>query len=587
MTFHPDHQDPSSSRLEASVNHTQEEGRLFWANLSHELKTSLSAVLGAAELLKATSLSPQQTRLLDLMQGAGEHMLQLLGEVLDHSKLSAQRLSLRSKRLLLTALIENCILLFDPLAKAKGLKLYRWMELPEDCWVEVDAQRLTQMLSNLLSNAIKFTAQGHVLVHAQLLCVRELQTERQDWSGQEEGESANLVVKFMDTGCGIAKEHLSQLFEPFSQVGEESAHIASGSGSGLGLSIVHQLTELMGGQLSVSSTLGEGSIFELKLPLRRLSALKASEVPESFESRESIEAKLGATTIGIEAKQYDKFKNLLLGLSFDDAMLQKTLEFDLQAMGYRTIVIDPMSQSKFEAGSAPESDVYCVFTDRLQEQKTLANIPHSRVSNALNSSPRLLIEVHHQVLPVKAPPQQFNNTLLKAPFSREELGSVLSAVLRHHVNSPVELTKPQEDSGHVHFFERFNSLKVLLVEDNSTLRLVYQALLESLGCVIEIASDGRQAVKLVAEQEFDLVLMDCLLPLMDGFEAAKAIRQWEQESGSQRRLSIIALTASDQLSDQEKSLASGMNDFCSKPLTRAALIKVIEKVRSAQNQRSH
>ena len=579
MTFPPTPHDTFSIKAEPMLLRQEVDTSLFLANLSHELKTSLSAVLGAGELLQATPLNAQQSRLLRMMQEAGGHLMQILGEVLDSSKLSADRLTLHTEFHEATAFMEKSLLLFDPLAKAKGLKLYVWMDVPLDCLIEIDAQRLTQVFSNLLSNAIKFTAKGHVLVHAQLRTPLEVPLTTASFLQTE--CSSRLVVKFIDTGCGIAKEHLSQLFLPFSQVGANHPQMASGTG--LGLSIAHQLSTLMGGQLGVSSAVGEGSEFELSLALR---CKRSSDLDLPLGPRP-----LGPTRVTKGEQHPDTRHDWVLGLSFEDELLQRAVQFHLNAMDCQAVVLEPkgtklaeQAEQAEEARQARQARVDCVMTDHADWSNLVSGWPQAQ---RLQSLPR--IQIKSDGLPIQLTPQVspaasdqvIQPTLMFAPFSRTELRLALSQAFRLEAHGESAAVVSNALSTREHSGKDLAGLRVLLVEDNVTLSLVYQALLASMGCVSESADNGQQALALVRHSAFDLVLMDCHLPELDGFEATKAIRRWELDLGVKTRLPIIALTASDALEDPVKSIASGMDGFCAKPLTRAQLLAAIQKACSA------
>jgi CheY-like chemotaxis protein/nitrogen-specific signal transduction histidine kinase len=541
MTLTSSSTDPSSSSGEPIASPQEEINALFLANLSHELKTSLSGILGAGELLQATKLNPEQSRLLRLMQGAGVHLMQLLDEVLDHSRLHAQRFPLITGIHEAVALMEKSILWFDPLANAKGLKLYVWMDVPEPCSLEVDALRLTQIFSNLISNAIKFTASGHVLVHAQVRRHTGLRPKPVSNADSHDPED-QLVVKFIDTGSGIAQAHWPLLFVPFSQVGD--SRLKGGLGTGLGLSIAHQLTTLMGGQLQVSSVVGEGSVFELSLPLRRQSLQDHQKRSDGADS---------AQVASAPSARIDSPQGLSLGLWFEDPLLQKALEIQLNALNLPWVVLDPKAINS-QALSGIVTDVHGML---------------DCVPNHAQAQPTILVmkESWSHV----ASPLEEQRTLLRAPFSREELKSALRQVWRLGEMAVSRLTS---DRGH----QELKGIHVLVVEDNPTLLLVYQTLLESMGCVCQLAKDGEQALSVVlSSPKIDLVIMDCHLPIMDGFEATQAIRQWERQQSLEKRLPIIALTAGDAPQEQAKSLECGMDDFCAKPVSRAELLAAIQK----------
>jgi CheY-like chemotaxis protein len=270
------------------------------------------------------------------------------------------------------------------------------------------------------------------------------------------------------------------------------------------------------------------------------------------------------------------------------------VQFHLNAMDCQAVVLEPkgtkqaeqaeQAEEAEEARQARQARVDCVMTDHADWSNLVSGWPQAQ---RLQSLPR--IQIKSDGLPIQLTPQVspaasdqvIQPTLMFAPFSRTELRLALSQAFRLEAHGESAAVVSNALSTHEHWGKDLAGLRVLLVEDNATLSLVYQALLASMGCVSESADNGQQALALVRHSAFDLVLMDCHLPELDGFEATKAIRRWELDLGVKTRLPIIALTASDALEDPVKSIASGMDGFCAKPLTRAQLLAAIQKACSA------
>ncbi len=385
-----DHQRLADQRaIEARVH------AMFLANISHEIRTPLNGVLGACDLLVASRLDAQQTELIGLMRRSGENLMAIINDILDFSKLQAGHFELETKPFALLPHLQDSCAHLAPLAESKGLALRHALELDAADWVASDPVRLRQIVHQLLGNAIKFTESGEVVLSAQ-------------WQATPPARQLHLRVQ--DTGIGMDAQQLQRLYNPFQQA--DSSHARRYGGTGLGLSITQHLVALLGGRLSVQSALGQGTVFELWLPMPAVPA---------------------------------------------------------------------------ETSIHPEPSTA------------------SAVALALPCAP--------------------------APGL--------------HAPAPT---------------------KVLVVEDHPVNQTIIQAMLERLGCAVDMAGNGLQALNAFETQMYDLVLMDCQMPEMDGFEATRAIRRREAVNPTLGRVPVIALTALAMQGDAERCLAAGMDDYLTKPI---------------------
>ncbi len=372
----------------------------FIANMSHELRTPVSGILAACEILGDSGVNDEQEKMIHLISTASGHLINLLNAILDDSKIQAHALVLNRKFENFSPIINNCVELFIPLAKSKGITITANSSIPADVLINVDQLRLIQIITNLIANAVKFTHAGTIDITSSLRY------------NTIEKNFAVLVCSFKDTGIGIPKSEMENLFKPFFQV--DATESRSYGGTGLGLSITRKLIELMDGVIQVHSELSKGSEFVVTLP--------------------------------VECKQ---------------------------------AVVD-------------ESQI-------------------------------------------------------------DELTSVSGA-------------------------RSLKDLRVLLADDNDMIRSVYSQLIQSLGCACVLANDGQQAIDRYKLEKFDLILMDCHMPVLDGFSATAAIRQLETADIGRPVTPIIALSASLSEQDRRKCKEVGIDEFCSKPIKRKALEELLVKV---------
>jgi signal transduction histidine kinase/CheY-like chemotaxis protein/HPt (histidine-containing phosphotransfer) domain-containing protein len=499
----------------------------FLARMSHEIRTPMNGVMGMSELLQATSLSPRQRHLTETISHSAEALLQIINDILDFSKVEAGRLELEHVEFGLRETVEETLEIFAGRAHAKGLELACAVELDVPGFVRGDPMRLRQVLINFIGNAIKFTDTGEVIVR-----VRPV------------GEDGLLRFEVIDTGIGISEEAQSHVFNAFSQA--DSFTSRKYGGTGLGLAICGQLAGLMGGKIGVHSKLNRGSTFwfEVRLELAAeaprlphlrqptLAGVRALIVDDNAGSREILQQHLQSW--GVEVAAADGSAAALAALSTEDGV-----RFDLALVDDQMPGMDGIQLAKRIRAEPRWSALRLVLLSTRDDQEGGGD-------NA----------------------QWFDAALAK-PLRRSQINACVTRVMTMQAGAAMPAA-PAVSVPAAPAAARAGGPAILLVEDNAVNREVAVGMLESLGCTVETAENGWLALKAMDGDAFDAVLMDCQMPVMDGFGAAAEIRRREQTSGA-ARVPIIALTANAMEGDRERCLTAGMDDFLSKPFTQQQL----------------
>ena len=514
----------------------------FLATMSHEIRTPMNGVLGMAQVLNNTQLSADQQQYVDTIIGSGKGLLDIINDILDFSKLEAGKLALEALCFDLERSVHDVAQLLAGAVQEKGLELI--IRYAPDCPKHLlgDAARIRQILVNLVSNAIKFTEQGHVLVGVGCKA--------------RGADRVALRLEVEDTGIGIDTAAQAKLFESFTQA--DSSTTRRFGGTGLGLAISKRLVEAMGGEIGVTSELGKGTRFWMEVELA------VGEVEKPFEL---------APLNGVRILVVD-----------DNAVNLRVLKEQLQGLGMvvETANSPAAGLDKLAQSVAAETPYDMAILDYLmpgQDGEALAKAIRADADSQalplvmLTSSPQRGDAQRCEVA-------GFNGYLTK-PVRTEVLAQILAAVLGAAKDGGnaglITMHRLQESIPQPELEQQEASTyqgRVLLVEDVSFNQVVAETMLTTLGVEVDIAENGEQALSCWRKGSYDLIFMDCQMPVMDGYQASQTIRAEEQ---AETRIPIIALTANALAEDRDKCLAAGMDDFVAKPFEAAELEEMLQR----------
>ncbi len=510
----------------------------FLSKMSHEIRTPMTAIIGMSELLKERANSRTDIQYIDIIQSSGETLLTIINDILDYSKIEAGKMTLEAIPIELEKIAYDALGIFKSVADKKGLQLI--LSAPANLPQQFvgDPTRIKQILMNLLGNAIKFTEVGSIMVEIAYF----------------PHEQRNIRLAIVDTGIGVATENQAHLFQDYSQAQADTARRFGGTG--LGLSICKQLAELMAGEVGIISTKGEGATFYAAIALK--------------ESNPEI-------TIIPRLKQDKLPKALIFTPNINDS---KVLQQYLNALGLMVEVVKTLA----EIGTVTETDLLFVGHDYL-----IGEAFGDRVETIISNVKRVVCITPDYDFSTKNNLPNSNYPNINFPNYKFLLTPIYSKNLLR-VLSELEIPIPSEsyntENQTTENFKK-NQLRdvvitprvILVAEDNTVNQMVIEKMLQRLGHQCEIVNNGREAMERYAAQcvngkPYDIVLMDCEMPIMDGYEATQAIRRYEEEKNC-RRCPVIALTAHIMEEEIKKCQQAGMDNHITKPINQVRLAQLL------------
>lgn len=557
-----------TEQLEKAKNAAEAASRAksaFLATMSHEIRTPMNGVLGMTEMLLATPLTDAQRNYTTLVKRSGEHLLVIINDILDFSKIEAGKLTIEYINFNLWDLLDDIHNVYTPQAAGKGIGFD--FDIANDIPVAIcgDPNRLRQIMANLLGNAIKFTEQGRILARVRV--------------AGEDTQSVMLRFEVHDTGIGISREARARLFEAFSQADDSTTRRYGGTG--LGLAISKQLVELMGGAIGVDNAPTRGSIFwfTVSFDKRRVDP----DAPDAPGHRQHT---LEGLRVLVIDEQEDSREDLAQQLQAWRASCDSAAS---AAAGYERLLSAARAARPYDAAVI---DMELTHTSGLALAASIKADAGGRATHLVLLSPERLAAD-----PVQRRTAGVAYQLVKPARAADLYACLAACAARLHAPAaaagaaPVASVQqrpapagcdgagaspaPASAAGPGRPAPRARIRRVLLAEDNPVNVEVAKAMLESLGIEAHCARNGQEALQAVRTGSFDAVLMDCQMPVMDGFAATAAIRRHEREAGRARTLPVIAITANALQGDRESCLAAGMDDYLSKPFTQQQLAAVI------------
>ena len=499
----------------------------FAATVSHEIRTPLNGVVGMLDMLKEMRLTKRQQECVDVAWNSARALIELINDILDFSKMEAGKLELEEIEFDLRKLIEEVIELLARQAEQKGLEIgYLYAPgVPER--IKGDSLRLRQVLLNLIGNAVKFTDQGEVSVRVAL----------------SPGIPFGLRFDVIDTGIGMTPESLKHVFESFAQADRSTTRRYGGTG--LGLAICKQLVELMQGRIGVASEHGKGSAFWFTILCK-----PGDVVPATPDER--------------------AWRNVLVLVADASDIVRSFVEQSITCHGMRSHVVTKGAQALAEllrAEEAKQPYELAIIDGGMVDEHGMELARRIRLEMGARAPSILALDGHASPLSKHA--HEADLYLVK-PLRMDRLMDALRRLLPgEHATAAAAFTPPLNPP------VMAKEYCVLVVEDNRTNQKVAAGMLSMSGCECEFAANGREAVDAARRKSFDLILMDCSMPEMDGYEATAHIRNFEEPLG--RRTPIVAMTANTQQGDAEKCLAAGMDDYLAKPITLVELRQKLDR----------
>ncbi|RTZ65517.1 MAG: hybrid sensor histidine kinase/response regulator [Aquificaceae bacterium] len=542
-----DLKEEAEEKLKA-VRESEKKSR-FMENMSHELRTPIHGILGSLEIVKDdTNLDPKQKTFINTALTSGENLLDIVNNILDFSKINANKLFLEKMPFNIRELFADVNNIVATMSDDKGLKLITNIDKEVPARVKGDPSKVRQIMMNLANNAVKFTSSGSIVCEVKLLELNDKNTI--------------LRIEITDTGIGIPEPQMDEIFNAFAQV--DASTTREYEGIGLGLTISKELAHLMGGTINLESMQGQGSHFWVDIPFESVDFYQEEVQAESSD----------LSALKVLIVEQDK-ANLSL---FDHYFSQWGVEYLMVDNGRDAINELYKSRADLALFDIALVDYFMPGMDSLDLSEILNSHPDFQRIPKVVLSGYALAEEERRIANI--------DICLTKPIRENMLKDVLLECLQmknRHIQKDLEdfayaraIGFDEVNNSVKHDYSVENMTDILLAEDNPVNALIATTIMEKLGLTVKHVTDGQKAVDEIKANRYKLILMDMHMPIMDGYNATKNIRQWEEES-EREAIPIIALTANALAGDRDKCLAAGMDDYLPKPVKKEVLKEVVTK----------